>query len=413
MLDNYEINIVDAICGAGKTEAIIDLINKSDIEDKFIVVTPYLDEIERYRDRCKNKNFKQPSYSRAPTKKQDLKKLIQQGENIVTTHAMFQRFDNELIEICRAADYTLIMDEVANVVELYDKIKKDDFQMLMNDKYISINEDSGIVEWDNNRDYDGDFNYIRTACNLNSLVVYGGQLLVWLFPIEAFNAFRITYILTYMFNCQMQRYYYDYYNMKYKYWSVKGTFGNHHLVEYDPTISYIKYDYKKLIHIIDNDRLNKIGDREQDLSKAWFERNQNNIAMNTLKNNMLTFFRRIRNDNSADNLWTTFLFIKNKLKGHGNAKCFLSCNARATNEYKDRSSVAYMVNRYMNPVVKNFFSSHNIKIDEDSYALSEILQFIWRSAIRDGNEIWVYIPSIRMRTLLENWIKENSLNTDN
>ena len=37
-----------------------------------------------------------------------------------------------------------------------------------------------------------------------------------------------------------------------------------------------------------------------------------------------------------------------------------------------------------------------------------MLQFIWRSAIRDGKEIWVYIPSIRMRNLLKQWIKQNS-----
>ena len=37
-----------------------------------------------------------------------------------------------------------------------------------------------------------------------------------------------------------------------------------------------------------------------------------------------------------------------------------------------------------------------------------MLQFIWRSAIRNGEEIWVYIPSIRMRNLLKQWIEENS-----
>ena len=38
-----------------------------------------------------------------------------------------------------------------------------------------------------------------------------------------------------------------------------------------------------------------------------------------------------------------------------------------------------------------------------------MLQFIWRSAIRNGEEIWVYIPSIRMRSLLKKWIQENSI----
>ena len=51
---------------------------------------------------------------------------------------------------------------------------------------------------------------------------------------------------------------------------------------------------------------------------------------------------------------------------------------------------------------------NNISVDEDGFALSEMLQFIWRSAIREGKDIWVYIPSIRMRNLLKQWIRNNS-----
>ena len=47
-------------------------------------------------------------------------------------------------------------------------------------------------------------------------------------------------------------------------------------------------------------------------------------------------------------------------------------------------------------------------LDVDKLALSEMIQWIWRSAIRDGKEIWIYIPSSRMRGLLEDWIKEVS-----
>ena len=89
-------------------------------------------------------------------------------------------------------------------------------------------------------------------------------------------------------------------------------------------------------------------------------------------------------------------------------------NSRATNKYKDRASVVYPVNRYLNPFVKNFFTTNGIEINEDGYALTEMLQFIWRSAIRDGEEIWIYIPSIRMRRLLYEWIEEqNNLNEVN
>ena len=132
------------------------------------------------------------------------------------------------------------------------------------------------------------------------------------------------------------------------------------------------------------------------------------IKLIQLKNNIMNFFNNIRGVGSSDNIWTTFKDYYSCLKGKGYTKGFLPLNSRATNEYRDRTSVVYPVNRYLNPFVKNFFSTSGIKVDEDGYALSEMLQFIWRSAIRNGEEIWVYIPSIRMRNLLKQWIEENS-----
>ena len=154
--------------------------------------------------------------------------------------------------------------------------------------------------------------------------------------------------------------------------------------------------------------MNMIGDRDTDLSKSWYTRNKNNTSIKVLKNNIINFFRNIRDDNSSDNIWTTFKDYQSLLKGKGYTKGFLPLNSRATNEYRDRTSVVYPVNRYLNPFVKNFFGINGINVDENGFALSEMLQFIWRSAIRDGKDIWVYIPSIRMRNLLKQWIKQNS-----
>ena len=38
--------VVDALCGQGKTESVIDMMQK-DTEGKFLYVTPYLDECHR------------------------------------------------------------------------------------------------------------------------------------------------------------------------------------------------------------------------------------------------------------------------------------------------------------------------------------------------------------------------------
>lgn len=403
-----KVNIVDAIMGAGKTQSIMNYINQSETDKKFLVITPFLDEITRYRTYCKEKNFKSPKFEKKKTKLDNIKYLIEKGENIVSTHALFQKFDNELIDICRAQNYTLIMDEVANVIDEY-SITKQDFEILKN-TYVTINSETKQLIWkEEYSDYKGKFDNEKRLCELGSLVCYGNDLMVWLFPIETFNSFRNIFILTYKFELQLQRYYYDYYGLQYKFWSVEGDdLENYHLVDYDPNKNYLDYDCEKLIHICEMDKMNLIGDRDTDLSKSWYSRNKNNTSIKVLKNNIINFFRNIRNDNSSDNIWTTFKDYQSLLKGKGYTKGYLPLNSRATNEYRDRTSVVYPVNRYLNPFVKNFFSINGIDVDENGFALSEMLQFIWRSAIRDGKEIWVYIPSVRMRNLLKQWIKQNS-----
>jgi hypothetical protein len=67
-------------------------------------------------------------------------------------------------------------------------------------------------------------------------------------------------------------------------------------------------------------------------------------------------------------------------------------------------NLAYCVNRFLKPDIATFFTNRNIRIEEDSYALSELLQWIWRSRIRKGEEINIYIPSERMRKLLIKWL---------
>jgi len=62
----------------------------------------------------------------------------------------------------------------------------------------------------------------------------------------------------------------------------------------------------------------------------------------------------------------------------------------------------------MNPVLKQFFEQKNIKVDEEQYALSELIQWMFRSAIRDGNAINLYIPSSRMRRLLTSWLNSEN-----
>lgn len=434
-----ETHIVDAVMGTGKSTATIKMLNNSSEEEKFIVIVPYLTEVTRYKQSCPNKNFKEPVFEGDKPKFENLKKLIQERENIVTTHAMLQRFNNEIVELCKTQNYTLVLDEVANVIENY-KISDYDFDMLMK-AYVDVNPVTKQLGWKQEfADYTGKYDDEKRLCDLGSLVYYGDldkeqgrHIMVWMFPVQIFNAFKRAYILTYMFNAQLQRCYYDYYGLPYDFLTVDKEFN---FVADDGTIDHRRYNYRNLIHIIENSKINNVGVERTALSAGWYKR-LSTVMVPKVKANIKNFFCNICESKAQYNMWTTFTDYEDGVKGAGyskklvytdsekkshiikqdkygndipvEAKCgFVPINMRGTNDYKQVDCVAYAVNIFINPFVKNFFVMNGIEVDEDGYALSEMLQFIWRSAIREGHPITLYVPSKRMRTLLEHWINENS-----
>jgi hypothetical protein len=105
-------------------------------------------------------------------------------------------------------------------------------------------------------------------------------------------------------------------------------------------------------------------------------------------------------------LWSVFSKATPYIRDKGFLHSDLAFNTKATNDYRDKTVLAYCVNVFMQTCVKQHFIANGIKVDEERYALSIMVQWIWRSAIRDGKEVWIYVPSKRMRDLLINWISE-------
>lgn len=392
-----EIKVVDSIMGTGKTQSLINHINKTDDDTKFLYITPYLSEVERIIDSCSQKRFKQPP--RLGTKLNGIKELFEKGVNIVSTHSLFRLFDNEIIDLAFNNNYVLIMDEVADVIEPLE-ISKYDLDTLL-EKYTEVQE-GHLLKWTSD-EYEGEFEKYKKLCDLECVGIYNNTAILWLFPISVFRAFKEIYILTYMFKSQTQKYYFDLYHINYQYLYVKGDSPNNYTLTNEKIITD-KTKYTMLIDILDNDKLNHIGEMDSALSKSWYLRNKDNVLLTILKNNVYNFFKNHTKTKTQLNLWTTFKDFQGLISGKGYSKGYLSSNMRATNNYRDRVSVSYLVNKYFNPHIKNFFVENGIDVDEDGFALSEMLQFLFRSAIREEKKIKLYCPSKRMRGLLEYWI---------
>lgn len=229
---------------------------------------------------------------------------------------------------------------------------------------------------------------------------FNNVLMLWTFPCDIFKAFKEVYILTYMFKGQIQRYYFDMNDVEYEYKSTTTCDYGYKLCDYKEMNGA---RYKDLIHIYEG-KLNDIGKKSTALSKSWYDKANKKEVMKQLKNNTENYYQNIIKGKSKDNIYTTFEDYKPQIKGKGYTKGFIPCNSRATNEYKEKINCAYLINRYYNPMINRFFTDKGVKIEEDTWALSELIQWLFRSAIRENKEINLYIPSSRMRSLLKEWL---------
>lgn len=394
------LKVVDAGCGVGKTTAMINHINQDKYNNKFLYITPFLTEVERVKTACKDKNFQEPA--ELPTKTEDLLRLVEKEYNIVSTHALFKKLTDRVLDLTQFNNYTLIIDEAADVLEEID-ITKNDLKTIITE-YTTI-DDNNTVHWNEwNNDYEGRFEDYKNMIQMGGVKAHRSDTgevvsLVWAFPISIFESFKEVYILTYMFNGQKA--YYEYNNVN---------IINMYVKDFQLTTEPQVYNYekqKKLITVIEDEKLNAIGNNRGSLSMSWFSRNAKTALMKQLQNNINNFFKNIVKGTPINQkLWTTFKEYSEIVKGKGYTNAFVPINIRATNDYKDSTAVAYIANRYMKPTLKHFFEVEGIKVDEDAYALSELIQFIYRSAIRDGKPITVYIPSKRMRELFIDWINK-------
>ncbi|HDR7461839.1 TPA: hypothetical protein QCX54_000335 [Bacillus toyonensis] len=413
-----QVKIIDSIMGAGKTSWAIQHMNEAPLYKKFIYITPFKSEIERVLQ-ATQRDFVQPEETKGGTKLASLKKLITEGENIVSTHALFRRMDSELIELIEMQGYTLILDEVVNVINSV-SVSKGDLGILLRSRtesgepLITVDE-KGFVHW-HEEDYDnGTYEEIRNLARAGNLMLYENTAMYWLFPVTAFEAFEEVFVLTYMFDGQIQRYYYDMFNVQYSYNSVGQVDGKYALIPYIPLHQEDKVHLKGLIKIFysgirDKTDLNKMGAGRNAFSKSSVGK----IATNTrqkkiVRQNAYNFYRHKCGVPTEEVMWTTFKDYKKQMQPTGLKEQFVSVTARATNDYAHKSVCIYLANMFMNPITKKFFTSKNVTVNEELFALSELLQWVFRSRVRKGEEIHLYIPSERMRTLLERYLNNETI----
>ncbi len=402
------VRVCDAIMGNGKTSSVINYFNEHP-DGKYIFITPYLEEAARIKQGCPGLHFIEPSNKIGEydyKKKGHTAALIKEGHNIATTHQAFKNYDNDMLDDIQTQGYTLVIDENVEILEKYE-VDEGDLELIKKAGYIK--EENGVYSLV--RDYNGKafrelFDILKTRELITVIDRSGGKkkTFYWQLPPRLIKSFKDVFILTYLFEGQSLHHFLEIYHIPYEFIGIEklgdGRFRFCELPGYTP--EYVSR-LGDMIHILDNEKLNSIGKNRHAISMSWFEKNEEGVKQ--LKDNIYNCYRHIWKDAAVnERLWATFVSTKTKLRGKGYTNSFLSFNTRATNKYRDRHYLVYAANVFMNVGEKMFYTSMGVEVNEDLYALSTMVQWIWRSAIRDGNEIYIYIPSRRMRELLTDWI---------
>lgn len=403
--------VVDSVMGSGKTSSAINYINSLPDSVRFMYVAPYLSEVDRIADSCSAKGVMKPFYKEG-RKLNGLHSLLEEGKNIVTTHQLFARLGNSEVELIKSFDYICFIDETLDCTNSYEYDGEDglntyDTAALLK-AYVDVDESTGLIKWRDDK-YWGVFTPQKELADNGELAYYNGGVMIRVFPLKVLTCFKELYVLTYLFEGSFMSCYFKYFGLNYTNLYITGNNTSDFTLTADKSKeNKTKKNYRKLINIIHNDKMNAIGDDNYSLSYSWYGRESNKSGIEKVKSNLHNYFQNITKAKSSKCLWAAFKQSREKLSGMGYSKGYIVPNTRASNNYADRNVVAYVVNRFVNTNIMQFFRSKGIEPDEDLFALSEMIQCIWRSAIRNDEPITLYIPSKRMRGLLENWIEENS-----
>ena len=451
-MNSTKIVVLDAIMGNSKTQRLKQIM--LEIDSPILYITPLLSEsmsvvgvvnddgvqirsddgdyIYDIDNPLHAKRFKIPN-TRGVThsKLGSLEFMVENKFNISSTHKLFSMLTPDIANKFTSNGYVLVVDESLNCwnnLAIYDAFESDryatsneekadqksgaisrtDIEVLgLIDTGSIVVDPIGLLHWDTESAYVPSPNMLhyklKNLCDMKQLYLSNGKIVFWELTADLIKSFNKVYVGTYMFESSMMSHYMDVHDIDYEI----EKFG------YKPSF------YKEYIDIVQG-RINDVGDGKFDLSYSKLEgktrvKEATKVTRALLNKNLDNFFKNRCKTGKEFNLWTTYIDAKTSV---GNSRCnvnFVPYNIKATNEYRHCTSVAYFVNNFPNTFLVSMITKRNSKrkFDQDMWALSEMLQMIFRSAIRGdkdkGDEsryIKLYVPSSRMRNLLIRWLND-------
>lgn len=398
------VRIIDRPCGSGKTSHILKSF-KSD--RKYVVVVPTLDEVQRVIDDA-SVQFVQPELSKDhSTKREHLETLLCQGHNIATTHSLYM--DVAVLAKQGLLDgYDIIVDEVLDVCAHVEGVSSRSFdQFYLKCGYATLGADGQVLttpKWEAEVEAVSDAlkeNLYRLA-KAGMLYYVDGSFFMWALPKELLSSGRSFTVYTYLAKGSMLVAYLE-------------KLGIEYVHDIDLAVdAEFRQLASRLIQVRTIPKLERV-------NLSYTGQTSNTGVAKQVSSALRGLRRGPLKDVPLGNVLITCVKDKWYHKGvddpekrkagpfASGAKVFegvqwIANTTRGTNKYAHASHQIYLYDQNMNPYILRWLGLAGDGDAQDRHALAELIQWVYRSRVRKKQAIVLFLPSARMRRLLEDWM---------
>jgi len=391
---------------------------------KYLVILPLLSEVDRVIEASKSIEFVQPDENdnAQGTKTSSLESQLLLGNNIATTHSMYEK----LVPLIRDGlldDYDIIIDEVPEVVKMVTSKSKTSIQEFYLDTgYMDVDATTGLVrptmKWWHHRDDVSDtlspkiLNFAETGC----LYLQEGKMFIWALPQSILNAGRSVTVMTYKSEGSMLLAYLRKIGLPFEVSNDNQLEENFRAraaelitIEGIPALSKTNFSYTAQVKGMSSPSYaTKIARSLKNLRERKLVGVDINNILLTSKKDAWNKAANDNNPNTADEDETPKKNSKPGVFAKGSRMKdvnWVANTTRGTNDYMHCSHLIYLYDQNINFIVARWLGDSS-QAFKDAYALTELIQWVWRSRVRRGEPITLYLPSLRMRKLFEAWLND-------
>jgi len=428
-----KIYLVDEIMSSGKSYWIMEKMREWNAQkkfDQFVYLSPLLTEVGgtknldgkydngRIQQQLPEMNFKYP-VPVLGSKSKHAKHLIHQCKNISATHNLFLNLDKSCSELIKDYRNILIIDECLDAYKQFTKISKKTLTHFIRDGVFIVDAETSKMTYNHDKyplKQNERWEYLDLVelCDTGCVFCINDEVVIWEYPVEILEAFTEVWVMTYLFEGSFM--------------SMWCKINNVEVERVRPQLNRstkeVKAYIKDCIELVDTPSLTKI--QNFSYSQTWWSNDAVESVVDKIRKAIESCVKLIgcksadilvtcpklnweptSEDKYTDDYAINVGKIKKRplIKGKGFTRaCWLYSDAKATNDFSDKTVLIYLLGKSPHTMLYNFCHSKGHILDKELFAIASIVQWIFRGSVRKQEKMYLIMPSKAMRDLYNKWL---------